>query len=115
MGWHVGEQANLANAEIGEDLSAETNVAENALVGSSEALAAGAIGLVDAELRRLSGAVDGEAKLGVMQVDEGSATGASDLTERGVDCCPAVAGGGAEDVAGEAVGVDADENGAVFG
>lgn len=61
MLWHVGEQTDLADAEIGEDLSAETDVAEDALVGGSEALGAGAIGVVDAELRRLSGAVDREA------------------------------------------------------
>ena len=93
MLWHVGEQTNLANPEIGEDLSAETNVAEDALVGSAEALGTGAIGVVDAELRRLFGAVDGEAELGVMQIHEGSATSPGDLTERGIDGCAAVAGG----------------------
>jgi len=61
MLWHVGEQTNLANPEVGKDLSAETDVAEDALIGGAEALGMGAICVVDAELRRLFGAVDGEA------------------------------------------------------
>ena len=68
---------------------------------------------MDAEPRRVRGAVDGEAALGVVEVDEGSDAGAGDLAEAGIDGGAAVAGGGAEDVAGEAVGMDADEDGRV--
>ena len=60
----------------------------------------GAIGVVDAELGWWFGAVDIEAALSVVEIDEGAAAGFGDLAERGVDRCLAVTAGGAEDVAG---------------
>jgi hypothetical protein len=54
-GWdvlgHIGQETNLANAEIGEDLSTEAYVAEDALIRSTEALGVGAICVMNAELR----------------------------------------------------------------
>ena len=80
MGGLVGKEADLADAEVGEDLAAKANLAEDALVGSAELLffAAGAIGMVNAERCGLGGAVDRKAALGVVEVDEGTATGGGD-------------------------------------
>lgn len=94
----VGEEADLADAEVGDDLAAEAYLAEDALVGSGEALYC--VGAVDAEASGVRGAVDGEAALGVMEIDEGSDAGAGDLAKAGVYGGAAVAGGGTEDVAG---------------
>ena len=79
MPGHVGEQPYLADAQVGEYLSSQTDVAKNALVGSSEVLGAGAIGTVNTEVGWLRGAVNREAALGVMEIDEGSATCLGDL------------------------------------
>ncbi len=59
----------------------------------------------------MRGAVDGEAALRVVEIDERADAGLGDLAEAGVDRGATVAGGGAEDVAREAVGVDADQDG----
>ncbi len=107
----VGEQADLADAEVGDDLAAEAYLAEDALVGGAERFGLRATdGPVDAELGRMRRAVDGEAALGVVEIDQGSDAGGCDLAEAGVDGGAAVASGRAEDVAGEAVGVDADQD-----
>lgn len=93
MPGHVGEQTYLTNTQIGEYLSSQTDVPEDTLVGSPEVLGAGAIGAVDAEVRWLGGAVDRETALGVMEINEGSATSFGNLPERGIHGCAAVAVG----------------------
>jgi hypothetical protein len=90
---HVGQQADLVDSQIGEDLTTETDVAEDALIGCGEALGVDAIGVVDAELRRVLRAVDCKSPLRVVQVDEGSATGFGDLAERSIHRCLAVTAG----------------------
>ena len=115
QGWDVfrvvGEQADFADAEVGDDLAAEAYLAEDALVGGAEGFGFGAAGgAVDAELRGVRRAIDGEAALGVVEIDEGTDAGLRYLAEARVDGGAAVAGSGAEDVAGEAVGVDADQD-----
>ncbi len=97
----VGQEANLADAEVRDDLATEANLAKNTLVWSAEGLRFGATGgTVDAERGRMCGAVNREAALGVMEVDEGPDAGMGDLAEGGVDSGAAVAGCGTEDVAG---------------
>jgi hypothetical protein len=112
----IGQQADLADAEVGEDLAAEAYLAEDSLVARVGCMGcgAGAVRVVDAESCRLCGLVDGEAALGVVEIDEGATARGSYGCERRVDRGAAVAGGGTEDVAGEAVGVDADEDGGVL-
>ena len=120
----IREQADFADSEVGEDLSAEADGAEDALRMSGTL--AGAVGAVwaaavEGEATGDSGdacgnvAVDAEAALGMVQVDEGAAAGFGDLTERGVECGVAIAESRAEDIAGEAVSLNADEDGFVGG
>src|SRR5271156_1675917 len=62
---------------------------------------------------RLDSAFDVEAATGVVQVDEGAASGLGDETEGLLHEAVAVASGGSENVSREAVGMDADEHGLV--
>lgn len=79
MRWLVREQANLADTEIGEDLAAETDLAQNALVRMAKTSTnIAAVGPVDAKLRRVEGLVDAESALGVVQIDHRSAPCGSD-------------------------------------
>jgi hypothetical protein len=105
----VGEQTDAGDAEVGEDLAAEAGLAQDALRrgGGGDAAAV--------EVQAMCLLVDPEAALGVVEVDERSAADAGDGGERVVDGFSAVAEGGAEDGAGEAMGLDADQNGLVRG
>ena len=110
----VGEEADLADAEVRDDLAAEANLTEDALIGSAEGLRfRAASSAVDAELGGVSGAVDGETALGVVEIDECSDAGGCDLAEGRVDGGAAITGSRAKDISGEAMGVDADEDGRV--
>ena len=115
----VGEEADFVDAEVSEDLAAESDLAEDALVlavfftgalffqGGGFAMEEDAVGL--------DAAVDIETTAGVVEVDEGPASGVGDLPQRLADEALAVAGGSSEDVSGEAVGVDADEDRVALG
>jgi hypothetical protein len=78
MGGVVGEQADLADAEVGEDLAAETDLAEDALgVARGDVLAGVAVAAMEEEAGGC-GVVDSEAALGLVEVDESTATGCGD-------------------------------------
>ena len=106
----VGEQADLVDAEVGEDLAAEADLAKDALVlvvvvRTGFAMEENAV--------RFDRAVNVEAAAGVVQIDERAASGFGDEPQGPLHELVAVAGGGGEDVSREAVGVDADEDGLV--
>ena len=112
----VGEEADLADAEVRNDLAAEANLTEDALIGSAKGFGfRAASSAVDAELGGVSGAVDGETALGVVEIDECSDAGGCDLAEGRVDGGAAITGSRAKDISGEAMGVDADEDWVVVG
>src|SRR5256885_7704747 len=110
----VGEDADVAEAKVDQDLGADAGLVLN------EALAGGfAVELaarVNVNLRELSGfvgLVDAEAAAGVMEIEEDAAIFLGDGFERALDEVLAVARRGAEDVAGEAVRMNADERGRI--
>lgn len=110
----VGEDTDVAEAEIDQDLGADSGlVLHHALAGG---LAVELATRVDVNLRQLSGfvrLVDAEAAAGVMEIEEGAAIFFGDGFKRTVDEILAIAGSGAEDVAGEAVRVDANKSGRI--
>lgn len=78
MGWGIREQADFVNAEIGQNLTAETNLAQDALmavrlVGAGLAMEEDAVGL--------DAAIDVESAAGVVQIDERTASCLSNLLE----------------------------------
>jgi hypothetical protein len=85
----VGEQANFAQAEIGENLAAETDSTEDALrvAGTAGAITSVRTAAVEGEAAGNVGdscenvTLDAEAALGVVQVDEGAAAGCGDLAK----------------------------------
>jgi hypothetical protein len=106
----VREQADLVDAEVSENLAAETYLAEDALV---LVILRGAGFTVEEDAVRLDGAIDVEAAAGVVKVDEGTASGFGDETQGLSHQAMAVAGGSGEDVSREAVRMDANEHGIV--
>ena len=113
----VGEQADLADAEVREDLSAAANLTQGALdvgLGAISPLT-GALIAAEEDAVRIDGAVDAEAAGAVVEIDEGAASGFGDDAEGVLDDCPVVGAGEAEDVLGERVSVDADRHGLVGG
>ena len=124
----VGEEPDSLDAEVGEDLAAQTDGAENAATASLRSLAAAellmeeeAAGWCDRNTigecrssgrkRRGNGGglIDVEAARGVVKVEDGAAALFGDHAHGVVEDFAAVAVGG-EDVAGGAAGVDAHQN-----
>ena len=106
----IGEQADLVDAEVGEDLAAETNLSKDALVlvvlrKTDVAMEENAV--------RIDRAVDVESPTGVVEIDERTASGFGDETQGLLHDVVAVAGGGGEDISREAVGMNADEDGLI--
>ncbi len=74
VGGVVGEQADLAYAEVGEDLAAEADLAEDALGVARGCLLAGVALTAMEEKAGGCGVVDAEAALGLVEIDERSTT-----------------------------------------
>jgi hypothetical protein len=88
VGGGVGEKADFVDAEVGENLAAETHLAKNALMlafvvaGPGLALFRGEAGFaMEDDAVRIDGAVDVESAAGVVQVDEGAASGLGYLSQ----------------------------------
>src|SRR5581483_12077946 len=105
----VREQAQLAQAELAENLHADPVVA--AVSGIAETM----VGLnrVESPVLERVGVKLGEqpdaAALVAAEVDDGPAPGVSDLRQGKAQLCPAVTATGAEHIPGEALGMNADE------
>lgn len=84
-----------------------------ALAGLGTGLAFAVLGMKE-DAGRVGVFVDAESPGGVVEVDEGSASGFGDHAHGFMEDMVAVADGGAEGVSCEAVGVDADEDGVGF-
>ncbi len=119
----VGEQADAVDAEVGEDLAAEADGADDA-AGAILCSFAGAELLVQDDAAGVMrdaaegagfcagfgwGSVDFKTGRGVVQVDESAAAFFRDPAQGAIDDFAAVAIG-VEDFAGGAAGVDADQN-----
>ena len=90
----VGEQADFADAEVGEDLSTEADLAQDALRVARRGILCWlciALAAVEAELWLRRGVDDTEAAVGLVQIDQRSAAGGGDSSERGIDGCGTVA------------------------
>lgn len=107
----VGEEADLADSEVVEDLGAHAIVAE---VGGEAEFFVGFDGVEALLLEFVGVDLGGEADAAAFlaEVEEDAAL-AGDELHGGVELATAVAAAGAEDIAGEAFGVDADEGGGV--
>ena len=108
----VGEDANIFEAEIDQDLRADAAfVLDHALArGFAVELAA----LMKMNLRqgaRFPGGIDGEAAAGVVEIQEHAAVFLGDSFQRKRDEFAAIAGRGAKHISRKAVRVDADERG----
>ena len=127
----VGEEADALDAEIGEDLAAEADGAEDAsaaglgafagaqflmedeATGIERSGAGGCSGAFGAKCRRerIRGrVVDGKAARSVVEVEDDATAFFGDHAHGLIEDLAAMAVGG-EDVAGRAAGVDADEHG----
>ena len=110
----VAEQANAADAKVEEDLAAEAYGAQGAAVVVFMRLGVGAGALVGVgdETSCGSGVLlvgqEFEAAAGVVQVEQGSATGFGNHAQGFVEDFAALATGG-EEISGGALGVHADE------
>ena len=80
VGAVVGEQPDFVDAEVGENLAAESDLAEDALVAVVGAFDSAAVA-VEAETAGLDGAVDAKSALGVVKIDERAAAGFGDRAE----------------------------------
>lgn len=102
----VREQAYFVDAEVGEDLAAQTDLPQCSLVAVVVMLTGAGFAVQDDAVRR-EGAVDVEAAAGVVQVDERASAFVGNGFERALHNAVAVAERGAENVACEAVRVHA--------
>lgn len=98
------------DSQIGEDLATKPDLAQNALVaivlvGTSFAMKNDPVWLY--------AAINIESAAGVVEINECSMSGLSDLPERLLHKMVAIADRGSEDVSGEAVRMDADQHGVV--
>src|SRR5579859_5488987 len=108
----VGQDADVAEAEVDEDLGADAGfVLDQALTGGLAVELAAGVHVNLRELAGFVGLIDAEAAAGVMEIEKHAAIFFSDGFEGAVDEISAIAGCGAEDVAREAVRVDANEGG----
>jgi hypothetical protein len=106
MGGLIGKETDLADAEVGDNLAAEAYLTEDALricVPLSAWLA-----VVKDEAWGWCWGVHAETALSLMEIDEGASACGGDGAQWSVDCSSAVAESRAEDVSGEAVGMDSD-------
>lgn len=87
----IGEEADAAEAEVGEDLGADAGLVLSGLVRVSGG-EAGEVGAVGEDAR----AVEAESGAGVMQVDEDAGAGLGDGGERVLEARAAMAGAGSE-------------------
>src|SRR5207249_3960421 len=111
LGGVVRDQPDLVQVEVGQDLHADAVVA--AVGGEAERLV-GLDGIEALLLLELVGThlvAEADATALLPHVDEDAAALGSDLLEREVYLLAAVAAHRVEDVAGDALGVDADEDG----
>ena len=108
----VGEDADVAQAKINENLGADAAFVLNHALASRLAIKlAAAVQVNLREGARSIGRVHGEAAATVVEIEEDAATFRGDGFEGASDELSAVAGGRAENVAGETVRMDADESG----
>src|SRR6266566_6623554 len=112
----VRQDANILEPEINQNLSADTALMLNHALASGFAVELAACVKMDArrrgglEFRRF----DGEAPPGVMEIEEHAAVLERDSFERKSDQLAAIAGGGTQDVSGQAVGMHAHKRGGAF-
>ena len=110
----VGEDADVAKAEVDEDLGADAGfMLDHALAGGFAIELAARVNVNLGKLSGFVGLVDAEAAAGVMEIEKRAAIFFGDSFEGAIDEIPAIAGSGAEDVSGEAVRMDADESGRI--
>ena len=108
----VGEDADVAEAEVDEDLGADSGfVLDEALTGGLAVELAAGVHVNLRELAGFVGLVDAEATAGVVEIEKDAAIFFGDGFERAVDEISAIARSGTENVAREAVRVDANEGG----
>src|SRR5260370_13512257 len=106
----VGEDANVLEAEIDQDLGADAAFVLNHALARGFAVELTALMKMNLRERAgLSGRVDGEAAASVMQVEEHTTVFLGDGFQRKRHEFPAIAGGGAENIAREAVRMNAHE------
>ena len=112
--WIVGEEMNFSEAEIGEDLSADTVFAEVGLVAEFEI---GVDGVITLLLESVGANFGGEANAAAFlaHVKEDAFAGVGDSFHGLAQLAAAVATQGSEGVAGQAFAVDADKGGLAVG
>jgi hypothetical protein len=108
--WMIGQNSDVGQSEIDEDLRADAAfVLDHALTrGFAVELAAPVKMNLRQPTRRIA-SFDAKAAPGVMEVEKNTAAFLGDRDERARDKLGAIAGDRAENIAGEAVRVDADE------
>ncbi len=100
----IGEDADVLEAEIDQDLRADAALVLNQALAGRLAIQLSA--LVEMDLRKRAGffrGIDGESAPGVVKIEENAAVFLGDSGERAGDKLGAVARGGSENIAGEAV------------
>ena len=109
LGRVVRHQAHLAHAEVAQDLAADAVVAD---VGREAELLVGRDGVVALVLQLVGLQLVDEADAAALlqEVEEHAAAGLDDLLHRELELLAAVAARRAEDVAGQALRVDAHEH-----
>src|SRR5439155_1953967 len=108
----IGEQPHAPDAEVAQDLGADAVVPEVFLEAELEV---GLDGVASLVLERVGTDLVGEADAAplLVEVDDDAAAGHRDLLERLAELVAAVAALGAEDVAGQALGMQPDQHVAV--
>ena len=109
----IGEQANAADAEIGQNLAAQADLSQRACAAVL-AFARALLPLKE-DAVRLDGAVDPEAACAVVQIDQGATARRGDDAQRLVDQAAVVRAGQAEDILSQGMSVDAHRDGLVGG
>jgi hypothetical protein len=108
----IGEDANVAEPEIDQDLGADAAfVLDHALAGGFAIELAAFVKMNLRERAGFFGGFDAEATSGVMQVEENAALFLGDGGQRPRDELAAIASSGTEDISGEAVRMDAHQCG----
>ena len=106
MGRSIGEQANLVDTQIRENLATQTNLSQGPPSPIFVALPRSLL-LLEDDAIRVGMAVDCEAARTAVQVHERATTGFGDRTQRTIDQLARVSD--AEDILGQRVSVDPDE------
>src|SRR5260370_18678598 len=104
----IGEDANVLEAEINQDLRADTAfVLDQALARRLTIKLAALVKMNLRERPRFAGGIHGEASSGVVQIQKNAAVFIGDGGQRARDKFAAIARGGTENVSSEAMRLDA--------